>query len=150
VLKNIDVIHASAFDDQLLGDSTNNIFIGGAGADAINGGSGFDSAWYLDSQSAVAIDLAAGTASGGDATGDVLTSIEGIIGSSLDDTITGDALANQLEGSYGNDVIYGGDGADVIYGGIGSTVVALGAGAAGAGRLAVRRRRQRYDDDLWL
>jgi Ca2+-binding RTX toxin-like protein len=126
VLKNIDVVLATAFDDLLVGDSGDNIFIGGAGADAIDGGTGSDSAWYLNSLSAVDINLAAGTADGGDASGDVLTAIENVIGSSLDDTITGDAQANILEGSYGSDVIKGGDGADTIYGGIGSTVVALG------------------------
>ncbi|MEV4782874.1 hypothetical protein [Burkholderia sp. LMU1-1-1.1] len=124
-LTNIEVIQATGFADILVGDGNANIFIGGAAADAINGGAGSDGAWYVTSSAAVQIDLLAGTASGGDAGGDVLTGIENLIGSSFGDTITGDALGNTLEGSYGNDTINGGDGADTIYGGLGSSIPPL-------------------------
>ena len=125
ILTNIEVIQATGFADILVGDGNANIFIGGAGSDLINGGLGSDDAWYLNSSAAVQLNLLEGTAAGGDADGDVLTSIENLIGSSFGDIITGDAFANALEGSYGNDTIRGGDGVDTIYGGIGSIVVPL-------------------------
>jgi Ca2+-binding RTX toxin-like protein len=129
--ENIEVIQATGFADTLVGDSNANIFIGGAGSDTIDGGTGSDSAWYLTSSAAVQIDLLAGTTAGGDAAGDTLTSIENLIGSAYGDTLTGDTLANKLEGGDGNDTINGGDGADTIFGGIGSDVgsVAVSSGA---------------------
>jgi len=112
----IENFQATAFADSLTGDAGNNLFIGGAGADTIDGAGGTDAAAYYGSGSAVTIDLSAGTASGGDAAGDVLTNIEGVVGSSFDDVITGNALANRLEGGWGNDTINGGDGDDQIFG----------------------------------
>uniref|UniRef100_UPI00235F4BD8 beta strand repeat-containing protein n=1 Tax=Pseudomonas asplenii TaxID=53407 RepID=UPI00235F4BD8 len=92
-------------------------FIGGVGADTFNGMGRGDGAWYLTSSDAVQIDLQNGTASGGDAQGDVLNNIDNLMGSDFDDTLTGNAYSNRLEGGAGNDTIYGGDGNDFIYGG---------------------------------
>ncbi|EJM02197.1 putative calcium-binding protein [Pseudomonas sp. GM102] len=100
-------------------------FIGGGGADILNGTGRGDGAWYLTSTDAVQINLQAGTASGGDAQGDVLNNIDNLIGSGLNDTLTGNALSNTLEGGGGNDLIYGGDGDDFIYGDTSSDVSAL-------------------------
>ncbi len=122
VLTSIEVIQGSAYADYLTGDISTNIFMGAAGADSIDGAGGSDSAWYLTSSAGVQIDLLAGTSAGGDADGDVLTSIENGIGSGHDDTISGDGLANKLEGGDGNDTISGGDGNDTIYGGVGSSI----------------------------
>ncbi|MBP1208054.1 Ca2+-binding RTX toxin-like protein [Duganella sp. 1411] len=132
LLTNIEVIQATGFADTLVGDGNANIFIGGAGADAITGGLGNDTSWYLHSVAGVQIDLAAGTAAGGDAAGDALTSVENLIGSSLNDTITGNTAVNVLEGGYGDDIIYGGDGADTIFGDVGSSVLPLIAANSGA------------------
>lgn len=57
------------------------------GADLLDGGAGSDVADYFLSAAAVAIDLAAGTASGGDAEGDTLVSIESVIGTDFGDTL---------------------------------------------------------------
>lgn len=122
IFTSIEVIQATSFADVLVGDGNANIFIGGAGADAINGGAGSDSAWYLSSASAVHIDLLAGTATGGEAQGDILSSIENLIGTTLDDILIGNAADNTLEGGAGNDTINGGDGADLIFGGVESDV----------------------------
>ena len=132
LLTNIEVIQATGFADVLVGDATANIFVGGAGGDAISGGLGNDTAWYLNSSAAVQIDLAAGTAAGGDAAGDALTSIEYLIGSSLNDSLTGNAGNNHLDGGYGDDIIRGGDGADTIFGDVGSSVLPLIAANGGA------------------
>lgn len=85
-----------------IGDDTGQ---GGEGADAINGGPGFDTASYASSLTAISLNLQTSSLSGGDATGDVLTSIEAIIGSGYADTITGDNVANRLDGGGGNDTL---------------------------------------------
>jgi Ca2+-binding RTX toxin-like protein len=115
---NIENWEGTAFNDTLIGGAGAETFIGGKGADFIDGGAGVsDEAWYIGSSAAVQIDLLANTVTGGDASGDVLVNIEGLHGSSFDDTLTGNAAWNTLYGGEGNDLIYGGDGNDSIYGG---------------------------------
>ncbi|MBC3383236.1 calcium-binding protein [Pseudomonas sp. SWRI179] len=114
----IEIYQGSSFDDTLLGSAKADIFIGGAGADVIDGRDGVDQAWYINSSAAVEINLQTGIHQGGDAQGDVLTNVERIMGSQFNDSMTGDSLANWLEGGLGDDTIYGGDGADYIYGGL--------------------------------
>ena len=107
----------------LTGDAADNFFKGGAGADAISGGAGTDTASFTGSATGVSIDLAAGTASGGDATGDVLTSIENLEGSAYADILTGGAGVNVLSGLGGNDTLVGGVDSDTLNGGAGSDTV---------------------------
>ncbi len=91
--------------NAITGNSGNNVLIGLAGADTLDGASGTDTASYAGSVSGVNVSLAAGTASNGDAAGDVLLNIENITGSSAADTIEGDG---------GNNVLSGGNGADLL------------------------------------
>jgi Ca2+-binding RTX toxin-like protein len=128
ILTNIEVIQGSAFDDTFVGDGNANNFMGAVGADNITGGAGADGAWYLSSLNAVQITLG-GTVSGGDATGDTLTGIENLVGSSFADLLIGDAGNNRLDGGDGNDAIAGGDGADNIYGDLGGDFGITGSGA---------------------
>jgi hypothetical protein len=60
----------------------------------------------------VSVDLSQGKASGADGD-DVLTSMEGVIGSEFADTLSGDALDNFIRGRKGDDVIDGGGGIDI-------------------------------------
>jgi Ca2+-binding RTX toxin-like protein len=53
-------------------------------------------------------------ASGGDATGDKLSSIEGLIGSGGGDRLTGNSLDNLLAGGLGSDVLNGMNGTDTV------------------------------------
>ncbi|RON13082.1 calcium-binding protein [Pseudomonas frederiksbergensis] len=119
---NIEFFQGSNFDDTLSGSRFGDVFIGGAGADVIDGRDGQDSAMYITSASAVNINLLTGVNQGGDAQGDVLSNIERVVGSHFNDTLTGDANVNYLEGGLGNDVIYGGDGNDYLYGGLVSQI----------------------------
>jgi len=89
-------------------------------AESFVGGGGTDLVSYSGSAAAVIIDLDAGTASGGDATGDSYGGIEGLIGSGLGDRLLGDAGNNRLLGGAGTDTILGRDGADYIDGGSGA------------------------------
>ncbi len=95
----------------------------------VAGGAGFDIASFRNANSAVKVDLSTGKASG-IAGSNTLNSIEGVIGTSLfSDTLTGDALANQLRGLGGNDALDGGDGDDRLDGGIGADTLAGGGGS---------------------
>ena len=98
--------------DILTGNDEDNALEGGHGGDTINGAGGSDTASYAGSPAAVTVNLATGSVSGGHAGGDTLTSIENIIGSGHNDTLTGDANANVIAGGPGGDRITGGDGND--------------------------------------
>jgi len=112
----IEMYLGSSFADTLVGASGAESLGGGAGADSIDGGLGNDVLVYLTSAGAVNVSLVSSTASGGDATGDVFTNIEGVIGSINGDTLTGNTATNFLHGGRGSDSISGGDGNDAIYG----------------------------------
>ena len=107
-----NVLEGNDGNDTLMGGAGSDTLIGGPGADELNGQSGLDTAAYTGSDAAVTVNLSDGTASGGDAEGDSLTSIENLTGSAHDDTLTGDAGPNVLDGRAGADTLAGGDGAD--------------------------------------
>jgi Ca2+-binding RTX toxin-like protein len=105
----------------------NDVLEGGLGNDAINGGGGTDTASYANAAGAVTVNLATGITSGADGN-DTLSSIENVIGSAFNDTITGDATNNLLIGGAGNDSLNGGEGADTFVGGIGNDALNGGNG----------------------
>jgi Ca2+-binding RTX toxin-like protein len=150
-----DVLRGAFDSDTMDGGVGNDILRGGAGADTLNGGDGSDFANYQGSSLAVTVDLLNHTATGGDAQGDILTSIENLYGSSFDDHLSGDAGRNIIGGELGNDTLVGnggddslsgeagndsldggdgadrlvgGDGVDTIHGGIGNESVDAGTG----------------------
>ncbi|MCW1917664.1 Hint domain-containing protein [Rhodobacter sp. KR11] len=126
-LVGIEAVVGSGLSDSLTGDTLANALYGGAGADTLIGGAGTDSLYGgtgndsvdYTASAAVVIDLAAGTGAGGDAAGDVLSSIEVVTGSNFDDRLTGSAAAETLFGGAGNDTLTGGAGADSLVGGAG-------------------------------
>jgi len=100
-------------------------------ADRLDGGGGVDTALYGDS-AAVSISLIAGTATGGDAQGDVLLGIENLVGGAGADSLAGDTAANLLAGGLGADYLSGGEDADAMH-------------ALGVARPRPRRPSQRGD-----
>ena len=110
IIDNDLVGHAG--DDTLLGGPGNDTLRGGPGRDTLDGHTGSDTADYSDSPAGVDVRLDTNTASGGDATGDTLISIESLTGSPYHDTLTGDAGDNILEGGAGADRLDGGPGRD--------------------------------------
>lgn len=114
VLLSIEAVIGSQFADTLRGDALDNIFIGGLGADVLEGFGGQDSVDYSRSLAGIAVDLAAGSGLGGEADGDRLSGIEVIVATNFADQLTGDAAANRFIGGLGADVIDGGDGMDTI------------------------------------
>lgn len=112
----VENLTGSAFNDILIGDSSANILTGGTGddklvgggdADTLDGGSGTDTASYEYSTGAVTVSLTTNAGSQGDAVGDVLTSIENLIGGAGNDTFTGAAgvQANAFDGRGGTDTV---------------------------------------------
>jgi Ca2+-binding RTX toxin-like protein len=124
-----DTLTGSGGDDSLYGDAGNDIFIGDLGNDTIAGGTGTDRIDYSTASSGVTVYLNGTSGSGSLAAGDILTSIEHVLGSSLDDEIHGHTQNETLEGLAGNDIIYGDSGSDTLLGGDGDDVLRGDAGA---------------------
>lgn len=124
-----DQVYGGAGNDTLLGEAGNDLLDGGAnddllnpgtGVDTITGGLGFDIVTYADSATGgVLVDLANLALNTGEAAGDNISGIEGVIGTVFDDSLRGDVLANSLFGGRGNDMLSGRDGNDILAGGAG-------------------------------
>jgi Ca2+-binding RTX toxin-like protein len=123
-----DTLVGSSGADSLVGGDGDDVIEGGAGADTLEGGNGNDTLSYANSNIGVNVNLGAGTATGGHASGDVVSGFENLIGSAFNDTLVGDAGANLLVGGAGNDVLTGGNGNDTLRGGAGDDVLNGGAG----------------------
>lgn len=125
----IEDVDGSALNDTLIGDSNANVLNGGDGNDTLNGrgghdtldgGNGIDTASYANASGDVQVTLTAtgGSSSGADGN-DTLFSIENVMGSAFNDSLTGNAGDNRLEGGGGHDFLYGRLGNDVLLGGAG-------------------------------
>ena len=123
-----DAIMGTSSAEHIYGYAGDDILTGGEGDDILDGSDGSDTANYLNAAAVVTVNLDAGTATGGDGT-DTLTSIENIVGSQFDDSLTGDNNANHISGGAGADTIIGGLGADTLTGGLGNDILTGGDGA---------------------
>lgn len=110
-----DQLTGGGGNDTLIGGEGNDVLAGGGGQDTLDGGAGIDTADHSDIGVAVNVDLGAGTASYG-MVNETLTSVENVIGTAFDDTLTGDDQANLIAGGDGADTIMGGAGDDVLRG----------------------------------
>ncbi|MFN7643332.1 MAG: beta strand repeat-containing protein, partial [Burkholderiales bacterium] len=142
VLSEIENLQGSAFDDMLIGNTGanrlegsagNDLLTGWAGADTLIGGDGWDTAVYGGSNAGVTVDLSltGAQSSAGHAAGDVLDSIEALIGSSFADTLRGTSGANALRGGDGGDMLEGRGGADILDGGNGIDTASYTSSAEG-------------------
>jgi len=122
-----DLLSGGEGDNSLWGGAGDDVLFSQSGADTLDGGIGSDTASYLFAASGVEVDLSivedqltrgAGV--------DTLISIENLIGSTFDDSLTGSRGINRLEGGAGNDVIRGGGGADTLVGGAGNDLFVFG------------------------
>lgn len=138
VLAEIEHLIGSTYNDSLTGDAGNNaldggsgndVLAGGGGNDSLIGGAGTDTADYSASGAGVTVNLTSGTGSGGDASGDVLTQIENLLGTTYADILTGDTAANAVTGGAGSDSLYGGAGNDSLYGGDDNDLLQGGTGS---------------------
>ena len=123
-----DWIDMSAFGMASYGDD---VVDGGAGTDTVNFAVG------AGQQSAITVDLTAGTIRGGGVSGIGsvgVMSIERVIGAGFNDSMKGSAAAETLEGREGNDTLSGMGGNDTLVGGTGQDVF-LFAAAPGTGNV---------------
>jgi Ca2+-binding RTX toxin-like protein len=121
-----DTIGGREGNDYLAGGDGNDTFnmsLGSGtsyGADTIDGGAGRDTVDFgTNARSAVTVDLAVGTMSGGGNSGAgsaVLVGIEDVVGGGFGDRLSGDNGANFLYGGSGNDTLTGNGGRDVLEG----------------------------------
>ena len=130
-LAGFENIIGSNFNDILIGNASNNeisalngndVLVGNAGNDTLDGGSGIDTAGYLDDSSAVSVSLETNTATDGFGGQDILKSIENITGSRFGAHLTGSNRANTIKGDEGADIIEGKGGDDELIGGEGADV----------------------------
>ncbi|HEY0027074.1 MAG TPA: M10 family metallopeptidase C-terminal domain-containing protein [Allosphingosinicella sp.] len=103
--------NGGAGNDFVMGTIGNDTLIGGNGNDTVS----FVNAFTGGSTTGVTVDLnqqqgdAQNTVAAGN---DTLLGFENVIGSALNDTLTGDANGNVIEGGLGNDILAGGVGSD--------------------------------------
>ncbi len=132
-----DILVGGDGNDNVSGGQGDDVLVGGAGADKLDGGKGFDFASFQTSTRTVSVDLQSRKGQVGDASGDVLKNIEGLIGGSATDMLFGNASGNwldggdgkdQLTGRAGDDRLNGGSGDDTLSGGKGNDLFYLGPG----------------------
>jgi len=146
-----NVLDGGAGNDTIWGGAGNDTLIGGAGTNALHGdagddrfdqgtsalgddtmygGTGVDTVDYSGRTNDLTSVMDGATAGGETGEADVImTDVENYIGGAGDDTITGNALDNQLQGGAGVDTIAGLAGDDVIDGNAGADVIDCGAGS---------------------
>ncbi|WP_422369759.1 M10 family metallopeptidase C-terminal domain-containing protein [Hoeflea sp.] len=114
-----DTIVGNQAANNIQGGGGNDSLFGGLGGDILNGGTGVDFARYDNATTAVAVYLANDRPNSGEAAGDTLIGIEGLILSAHNDYGFGDDNPNYIYGQGGSDSIAGGLGADYLDGGEG-------------------------------
>jgi len=146
---NDNLINAFSKNDNIAGSKYSDTIIGFAGddfinpgalsvADKVDGGDGNDTLSYATLVSYTGtlgvklnlgglVDIDGYVIAEGLGGADKIKNIENIVGSSYDDTITGDSVSNKIIGGAGNDVIDGGfgDANDVLDGGLGYNTVSF-------------------------
>ena len=93
-LLNIQAVRGSNHDDTLIGSNTTDIveeFEGGAGNDTIDGQGGLDVVRYGGPSGPISVNFGSGEATGAGVGTDTLSNVEGVAGSTHNDTITGGA-----------------------------------------------------------
>ncbi|WP_298864769.1 calcium-binding protein [uncultured Sulfitobacter sp.] len=131
----IENLTGSMHDDSLSTDNNDNLLMGLAGADTLNGRGGEDTVSFAGSDTGNEANLLTGVGGGNtssDSFGDVYIGIEHLIGGENNDTLIGNAGNNTLlgggnsdilEGGAGDDILHGGEDRDVLRGGVGDDVL---------------------------
>jgi Ca2+-binding RTX toxin-like protein len=108
-------------DDRLEGGSGADTFRGVAGGDQFIGGDGTDTADYSSAAARVVVSIANSLASDdGDGGSDTFGGIENLTGSGFNDVLIGGSGVNVLTGGAGSDTLIGLAGDDVLVGGSGA------------------------------
>ncbi|MFN7306683.1 MAG: Hint domain-containing protein, partial [Acetobacteraceae bacterium] len=112
-------------NDELFGGNFDDTLNGGLGDDYLDGGDGNDLLSYEGATRGVNANLLLGRAT---ASADTVTGFESLNGSSNDDTLVGNNIANGVTGGAGNDLLSGLGGNDTISGEAGDDTVISDAG----------------------
>ncbi len=121
-----DTINGRGGNDRICGGGGNDKLTGGRGNDKMDGEAGTDQVKYTKATTGVTVDLGAKTATGEG--NDTLRSIENVVGSNFDDSISGTGAANLIKGLDGNDLLDGLHGGDTLFGGAGNDELLGGSG----------------------
>lgn len=146
-----DSLRGGVGNDTLSGGTENDILSGDEGNDLINGGDGIDTVSYsqIIVFQGISVNLFLGSVAGGSVFGnDTLSSIEAVVGSNMndtltsssavsatlsggggDDTLSGSGLDDSLDGGSGADFIRAENGADSVIGSSGNDRILGGLGA---------------------
>ena len=119
----VSVMYGGSGNDYMIAGTGTTFMNGGEGGDYMYGSAGNTFAIYSDSASGVKVNLAVGTASGGDADGDKLIDMNGVIGSEFNDVIVLNSEALYADGRGGNDRMFGLMGDDFLEGGSGDDIL---------------------------
>lgn len=131
-VQGVSDIVGSHYDDNLVGDASDNRFTGGDGRDVIDGRGGQDTAVFSDAAGPVVVTLDRArpvTVTINGVAADTLRNIENVVGGFAADSLTGDGADNTLYGEMGNDVLSGAGGNDRLYGDMGADHLTGGEGA---------------------
>jgi Ca2+-binding RTX toxin-like protein len=107
-----DTLRGGAEDDILYGGDGKDVLHGGTGDDQLIGGDGVDTADYSDATNDIAVNITDGQKTIAGFGTDTFSSIEGVIGGSGNDTLTGNKKENTLIGGAGDDTLLGGGTSD--------------------------------------
>jgi Ca2+-binding RTX toxin-like protein len=130
-----DLLAGDAAANRLSGLGDADTLIGAGGADTLDGGEGNDLASYDGAVAGLRLSLADPALNTGDAAGDVLISIEQLLGGGGGDSLAGDAGAVVLSGGDGDDLLEGAAGGDTLRGGAGADTLRGGPGGTTGDRL---------------
>ena len=131
-----DALFGGSGNDDLYGENGNDTLSGGTGYNYLDGGNGYDTADYSFYNSTTSIyglninlsTFEAWNRGSGPIVDDILSSIEGVVGSVRADYIVGNSARNFLEGNSGSDTIKGVGGNDEIWGDRGADYLLGGTG----------------------
>jgi Ca2+-binding RTX toxin-like protein len=127
----VEAVRGGMGDDTYIGNAAGNMFRGRGGVDYFDGHGGFDYVSFRERDviQGAKVDLSTNRATNdGFGATDFLFNIEGVIGTSLADSLKGNSLANFLRGETGNDTLSGSSGNDTLDGGLGSDRLDGGSG----------------------
>lgn len=109
-----DALHGRGGSDYLSDDDRDGSNDGGPDRDIIDGGPGIDVVSYWQRTRPVVIDLADPNPDGERGERDVIMDVEGIVGGTGNDQLSGDGRPNQISGGAGADRLAGRDGNDQL------------------------------------
>ena len=124
-----DTIRGEGGTDTIIGGAGNDLIIvdGGDGLDDADGGTGTDTLDYSGTGGTITFNMATGAFDfGGNAR--TATNFENFLSGSGNDSITGSAAANLIDGGGGNDTIRGEGGTDTVNGGAGNDLIIVDGG----------------------